>query len=1334
MWGLRIAPICATLIFVSLAQELIVIGPNYFTSNRTYAVTIFNMKNKVVTLEASIDIGAVTLAKPKHVNVKSNGLEKVLFQIPDIHSARSGRLTIKGVNNIAYRQVVELAYRKKSYSGLIQLSKPVYKPGDSVQFRVIVLDPDLKPPSGLKITATVEDSVGNNIRKWSNAPLYNGVFEGQLDIAPSPLLGRYNIVVEENNEELVSKTFEVKEYVLSTFGVDVYPTVIPLEEHHALDLIIEANYYFGKPVIGTAMIDLYIDNDKPLLESQFKTTIINGKLQVHLPFAEHLHIEDDEAKRDVNVMVTFTEQITNRTVVQEYPIPVYKHKYRVKLEKKFMPNSYPQHKLKVEHHNGTPAEGVNLLIEDGNVSPRSFQKHILDGTSDQAGMISLPLLQTSQMIRVLHADKEMLNTEVQKGEKSVGPYISVALGPGLPSKVKLLVKCSNKMKFFTYYVLSKGNIVDAKYVSGNGKTTRNYTISEPTHSMLPRAKIIVVTVINGTMLHDSVQIEFGELANKFDLTIKDNETQVKPGSEIELVLNGLPEAYVALASYDNSLLQHGKYHDVVREDVWKLLEGSHRNDLQNLDCFGRMGLFSVPQSNNAICEANDKSARQDDSFNLFEANIQFKWRTDFRENWLWKHERIHSSGETELYATVPHTITSWYLTGFSIDPIHGFGIINKPLQFTTVQPFYIVDSLPYSVKRGEAVLLQFTLFSSLNGKYTCDVTLHNVHNQMEFIGHSRNGTHYVKPLPVAPSVGVPVSFLVKPKTLGEMIVRVTAMATLGLGHDAIEKVIRVLPESVEQIDVKTELIASNVSGKQSFEIPLDIPNEADPGSERIEFSIAPNIFTFVIPNLKNLLSVPTGCGEQNMVRFVPNVVVLDFLYATQSNTTSVTERVEELLRTGYQNQLKYRKADGSFAVWPNSQSSVFLTAFVGKSFHIASKYITVDEKHTLQAFDWLATKQQPDGRFAEVGYIIHKDMQGGLRDGIALTSYVMTAFLEYKSQSANHTAVIEKGMAYIATHIDSITDSYDLSIATYALWLNNHIKKSVALDKLKSSSTFKSNGNLRYWQRDTSQIETTAYALLSLVEAQEYTTALATAHWLFNQTYETGSFPRTQDTFVGLKALGMFSKRGSQTGNAFVINLQTDGIKKTISIVPSLNTSYSDISNSVRKLKIDVTSKDSGLLRVTYKYLLNLIDINHRFNITVEKQLVASQSAMMLEICSNFLPENPGERSNMALVEVTFPSGYVADTESNSELKRAQRIQNVEYLHGGTMVVVYYNNMGDELNCFWIKAYMRYKVALRRPAYVKVHDYYNPKHNAIHVYDIHKTEICDICPKGDCLC
>ena len=206
----------------------------------------------------------------------------MLLQIPDNLSSGNYKITIDGRQGFNFHMETQLLYLKKSVAGLIQIDKPIFNPGDKVNFRVIVLDTELKPPARVKsVHVTIRDPQRNVIRKWSTAKLYAGVFEGDLQIAPTPILGIWNILVQVEGEELVSKTFEVKEYVLSTFDVQVMPSVIPLEEHQSLNLTIEANDYFGKPVQGVAKVELYLDDD---MLGHIKRLTVYGTGQVEMLF------------------------------------------------------------------------------------------------------------------------------------------------------------------------------------------------------------------------------------------------------------------------------------------------------------------------------------------------------------------------------------------------------------------------------------------------------------------------------------------------------------------------------------------------------------------------------------------------------------------------------------------------------------------------------------------------------------------------------------------------------------------------------------------------------------------------------------------------------------------------------------------------------------------------------------------------------------------------------------------------------------------------------------------------------------------------------------------
>lgn len=55
------------------------------------------------------------------------------------------RLIAEGITGISFRNESRLQLNEKRFSVLVQTDKALYKPGDVLHFRVLVLDPSTKP-------------------------------------------------------------------------------------------------------------------------------------------------------------------------------------------------------------------------------------------------------------------------------------------------------------------------------------------------------------------------------------------------------------------------------------------------------------------------------------------------------------------------------------------------------------------------------------------------------------------------------------------------------------------------------------------------------------------------------------------------------------------------------------------------------------------------------------------------------------------------------------------------------------------------------------------------------------------------------------------------------------------------------------------------------------------------------------------------------------------------------------------------------------------------------------------------------------------------------------
>lgn len=193
---------------------------------------------------------------------------------------------------------------------------------------------------------------------------------------------------------------------------------------------------------------------------------------------------------------------------------------------------------------------------------------------------------------------------------------------------------------------------------------------------------------------------------------------------------------------------------------------------------------------------------------------------------------------------------------------------------------------------------------------------------------------------------------------------------------------------------------------------------------------------------------PTGCGEQNMVKFAPIVYVTDYLKYTDQLTAQLDKTTKEFLKIGYQRQLTYRHVDGSFSAFGsrnvNETGGTWLTAFVLRCLAECydSNHIDIDLNDITISYRQLLARQSKDGSFSQIGaQLFSKALAGGLKDeNVGLSAYVLISLL--KSQKAvkpsqNDNSRIQLALSYLKTslHDAANADLYSLALGLYAFKL-----------------------------------------------------------------------------------------------------------------------------------------------------------------------------------------------------------------------------------------------------------------------------------------------------------
>ncbi|XP_061401967.1 CD109 antigen-like, partial [Musca vetustissima] len=469
----------------------------------------------------------------------------------------------------------------------------------------------------------------------------------------------------------------------------------------------------------------------------------------------------------------------------------------------------------------------------------------------------------------------------------------------------------------------------------------------------------------------------------------------------------------------------------------------------------------------------------------------------------------------------------------------GFAMTANPTKIKVFQPFFLSTNLPYSVKRGEVIAIPIVVFNYMEKSLQAEVTMENTDQEYDFTEATNDIEESVleekqrtKTVNVPANGGQTVSFMIRPNKVGDITLKIKAITPLA--GDAIHQKLKVEPEGVTQYE--NHAIFVNIGNKKKedakdggevvkHDLSAAIPKDAVLDSEYLEFSAVGDILGPTIKNIDKLVRMPYGCGEQNMVNFVPNILVLYYLDAIKKDMPLIEQKAKSYMESGYQRELTYKHKNGAYSAFGegHSEPNSWLTAYVARSFIQARKYITIDGAVIDQALDFLAKTQEEDGHFPQKGKLFHPAHQ----NDVGFTAFVLMAFLENEDYAAKYKSQIQQGLKYLGDHIATEDNIYALSIAAVVLNKVRHPDVPKLMEKLEKAATFKNS--LKWWSNEnkdhSNDIEVTAYILQSLTETEEAGKLLPIIQWLVGQRNSLGGFDSTQDTVVGLQALIKFAER-----------------------------------------------------------------------------------------------------------------------------------------------------------------------------------------------------------------
>ncbi|XP_048865436.1 alpha-2-macroglobulin-like protein 1 [Brienomyrus brachyistius] len=1371
------------------AGSLATLCANLLYPNETLLMTVLlnNDEGSKILFKESTDTAMFHCLDFRAPNVEKDSVQTIRVEV------KGQAFQLADERKVLFKPVLPITF--------IQTDKPVYKPGQMVNFRVITMNTKFVPIVQWYDMVELQDVNSNRIDQWLNVSSYDKIVQLSFPLSSEAPVGTYSLIVSVGEQRTV-QSFTVMEYVLPRFEVTVKaaPEVNAVEPQ--VSVAVCGTYTYGQPVAGNAKLQLcrppysWVQNISSQCQNRSvqldKGGCASGAFNMTFflnfkdGYEDTLSLAVDVEEQGTGISLPGTASISINYIAGTITF--------VDTPVTYVPGSSRiDGKVQLVDYKNVPIAGKTVyLYKDFQDPSVSF----LNVTTDQDGMakFSVSLAGVSDTIQLKasyyppSADvlywphtvfyQAAMQAISQKTEDTLQSSLAVqnkdkplTCGTVVPININYTIveETGGNLLQIIYLVLSKGAIVQSGFANimwqgtnTDGEVSFMLTVAP---ELAPMVRVVAYTVLpSETAIAASMDFPTEKcFKHKVSMAFTPNSTV--PGQDIQMTVLANPGALCGLSVVDQSVLLLDPKNRLDADKIYNMLPAKENyyyiaedpevclevrpkrtitsQEVDTRSVFQSAGLklatnlfVSMPSCLTFKGRRYDYGFRGPMFFAMAKSeNVPSPGvgtpletvRVFFPETWIWTLVEVGKSGSTVVPVTAPDTITTWDTCAFCLSDT-GLGLA-PPVTLTVFQPFFLDLTLPYSIVRGETFVLKATVFNYLS---ECIVVRVTALPSQEYSLEPCAQCQYTSC--VCASETKTFRWNMQGSALGAVNVSVRAEAVAGtcmnknavtLDKGRIDTIVRTLlvkAEGQERTDTYSWLLCPNGTAVKQ-EVVLRPPANTVAGSARASVSVLGDVLGRALQNMGDLLSMPYGCGEQNMAILAPDIYILQYLKSTKQLTPAVLNKATDFLRSGYQRQLNYKDSSGYYSTFPGGSGSNWLTAFVVRSFAEAQEFIYIDPKNNEDSVTWLLTTQKNDGCFKTVGKLIHTAMQGGVVDDVTLTAFIVAAFLE--SHISN--PALNLSLACLTSDTTYLRSTYTAALMAYTFSLaGKYDKRAQLMARLKTLAT--ADGTSLYWSQSSSvtsdplSVEMTSYVLLAVLHASPLTAAdlgYATriVRWLAKRQNVNGGFLSTQDTVVALQALSLYSTLVQNPGGASTVTVQSPKKQQLIfNVNPSNKLLYQkrSLQDVTGPYSIVAQGTQCVSVQVTLHYNVPVKAVRSAFSIT---PTVESKCSPIATLTLNLQVQYTGmrETTNMVLIDIELLSGFVPDQTSLNELRAAEMVERVD--SNDDSVLLYLREVPRKTPLSYsLKLIQQLWIGNRKQATIRIYDYYHPNETTTVAY------------------
>ncbi|XP_032870117.1 alpha-2-macroglobulin-like [Amblyraja radiata] len=519
-------------------------------------------------------------------------------------------VTVIGSGELAAIKITKKVLLKKYHSlTFVQTDKPVYKPGQTVRFRVVSLDQDFQPTLEKYPLIILYDLAQYRIGQWLDQAGSHGIVDLSFDLSPDTPMGSYMIQVQKSSGK-VTHSFTVEEYVLPKFELKVHlPKQITILDTRIL-IKVCGRYTYGKPMRGDVNGTVCLQT---VYRSQRNCHIMTGKTDTDGCFSRDLsmdtfRIRTNRRSGNIHAHFVVAEEGTGIRREGSGSCQVSSEVTTISFEEveKYYKTGIPYTgKVKVKYVTGRPFANARIYLFNSQY-PGAQQV-----VADERGLATFTFntstweMQPVQLMAIYQLlPNEHYSARHVPARHSIKPFYSRSGSFISIGKVGSEMPCDSQLDLPVTYVfqnlpqgaplhlhlfqlvMAKGKIISLEstplIVGGTHALQGVLTLPLRLAALLaPTARLLVFTALpSGEMVADSTYIHMDKcFRNKVQLGFSVPEEL--PGSQVSLHVTAAPGSLCGLRIVDHSVLLLKPESELTVQSVYSMLPVTDLNDYSN---------------------------------------------------------------------------------------------------------------------------------------------------------------------------------------------------------------------------------------------------------------------------------------------------------------------------------------------------------------------------------------------------------------------------------------------------------------------------------------------------------------------------------------------------------------------------------------------------------------------------------------------------------------------------------------------------------------------------------------------------------------------------------